>query len=202
MNYLAHTLLAPRSPQEQLGSLCADFVRGTLKGLSNHYPEAVVKGIAQHRKIDHFTDQHPNVLQSRQLFSQKRRRFSGIILDVLYDHFLHRHWSEYTTQAKQPFIAGIYLLLEQNVQILPKNLATIAPYMISDDWLGSYEDINVIGMVLDRISTRIKRENTLAGGIGEIMEHYEALEHHFCQFFPQVMEYAVALNGESLSSSE
>ncbi len=178
----------------QLGCLSADFVRGTLDELSKRYSASLVTGIAQHRKIDSFTDQHSILLQSRQLFSPARRRYSGIMLDVLYDHFLHRYWSDFTDQPKQPFINSIYLLLEQNAQLLPKKLAEIAPCMIADDWLGSYEDISIVGFVLDRISTRIKRPNALSGGLEEITEYYDQLDQHFCSFFPLVMAYSETLN--------
>jgi len=139
--------------------------------------------------------------QSWQLFSSARRRYSGIMLDVLYDHFLSRHWSVYTDQPKRQFIDGIYLLLEQNIQMLPPKLAEIAPGMIANDWLGSYEDIDVIGVVYDRISIRIKRENTMSGGLEEVSAHYAELEQHFLSFFPLVMNYADELNQRSFPAN-
>jgi len=194
VNYLAHTFLAPSSTEEKLGALYADFVRGTLSGLSQQYSALIIRGITQHRKIDQFTDQHSNFLQSRALFSPERRRYSGIMLDVLYDHFLHRYWSDFTDQSKPAFIQEIYELLEKNETSLPSRLATITPHMVANDWLNSYEDIEVIGLVLDRISMRIKRDNALSGGIEEIKRHYEPLEEHFLTFFPQAIEYANHLN--------
>ncbi len=197
MNYLAHALLASGPPQELLGSIYADFVRGTLSGLARNYPPLVLKGIGQHRKIDHFTDQHPLTLQSRRLFSPQRRRYSGIILDVLYDHYLHRHWDIFSDQPKRQFIKHIYDVLEQNAHTHPARVAQIAPGMITDDWLGSYADIEIIGFVLDRISGRLKRENSLRGSLEEIRVHYSALEELFLQFFPLVIEYSEGLNFDS-----
>ncbi len=123
------------------------------------------------------------------------------MLDVLYDHFLNCHWSDFTDQPKRQFIDGIYLLLEQNAQTLPPKLAEIAPGMIANDWLGSYDDIDVIGMVYDRISKRIKRENTMSGGLKEVSAHYSELEQYFLRFFPLVMNYADELNQCSFPSN-
>jgi len=55
MNYLAHLLLAGENPEHRLGGLMADFVRGRIETLSQHYPEGVVQGIIDHRGIDSFT---------------------------------------------------------------------------------------------------------------------------------------------------
>ncbi|MCP3669998.1 MAG: DUF479 domain-containing protein [Gammaproteobacteria bacterium] len=199
MNYLAHALLASGHPQELLGSIYADFVRGTLNGLAINYPPLVLKGIGLHRKIDHFTDQHPLNLQGRRLFSPQRRRYSGIVLDVLYDHYLHRHWDIFSDQPKQQFIKHIYDVLEQNAHTHPARLAQIAPHMVADDWLGSYADLEVIGFALDRISGRLKRENSLRGSLEEIRQHYSALERLFLHFFPLAIEYAEGLHYDYVS---
>lgn len=43
----------------------ADFVRGNPDGL---YSPDVVAGITMHRQVDKFTDQHPIVINAKQLF--------------------------------------------------------------------------------------------------------------------------------------
>lgn len=65
MNFLAHLHLAQRAQSSLLGNLMADFVRGDPKGL---YSSDVVAGIRMHRKVDKFTDQHPIVINAKQLF--------------------------------------------------------------------------------------------------------------------------------------
>ena len=81
MNFLAHLLLAGEDPEQRLGSLIADFSRGRLETLAKRYPPGIIRGIAQHRKIDRFTDRHPLLLDSRRRFSLRRRRFAGIITE-------------------------------------------------------------------------------------------------------------------------
>ena len=40
-----------------------------------------------HRKLDSFTDSHPVFLRSRGRISDMNRRYSGVLIDMFYDHF-------------------------------------------------------------------------------------------------------------------
>jgi acyl carrier protein phosphodiesterase len=62
--------------------------------------------------------------------------------------------------------------------------------MISEDWLGSYADLRGTAKALDRISMRFKRTNNLIGSVAEIERHYDCLESHFLEFFPQAIRFA------------
>ncbi len=92
MNYFAHLTLARPTVPSKVGNLLGDFMRGVREP---DLPEAVRLGLHNHRLVDRFTDHHPLVIESRALFSPQRRRFAGVALDVLFDHFLIRHWSRF-----------------------------------------------------------------------------------------------------------
>lgn len=79
MNYLAHLHLGGPLPEQLLGSLYGDFVKGRLEGRFSAPLEA---GIRLHRQIDAFTDSHPLVLAAIGRFPAERRRYAGIIVDV------------------------------------------------------------------------------------------------------------------------
>ncbi len=74
-----------------LGNLLADFVRGN--PAADYQPE-VVAGIMMHRRVDVLTDSLPQVKASRDYFSAPYRRVAPITLDVVWDHFLARHWQQ------------------------------------------------------------------------------------------------------------
>lgn len=190
MNYLAHLYLAEDSDESILGNLLGDFVKGPL---SNEYDPEIIKGIKTHRKVDLFTDSHKNFLACKRMISAKRRRFAGIIIDLTFDHFLAKNWSDYSTLELNGFIGNTYELLMRHRGILPEKLQSFLPRMIDEDWLGSYSELEGIGRTLDRISGRLKRrfdrENTLAGAVEEIVSNYERLENNFYEFFPQVIAF-------------
>jgi len=182
---------------ERLGGLMADFTRGRLEILAKQYPATVMHGIAVHRQVDRFTDLHDYVARSKGRFSPLRRRYAGIIVDVLHDHFLSRHWERYSDISRETFIAEAYQLLHDNRRYLPERMHRVAPVMIEQDWLGSYQHIEEIGIVYERMSRRFSRTNPLAGAIEEVQIHYAELESDFKNFFPDVLAHANRINGIS-----
>ncbi len=200
MNYLAHFYLSEDSDDSILGSIIADFVKGPLV---DQYPPAILDAISTHRKVDHFTDTNEIVLQSKRLFSPKRRRFSGIIIDVVFDHFLAKNWSSYSKRDLDTFISNSYSILKRYRRLLPGDLKFAVPKMIEEDWLGSYRNLDAIGVTLDRISKRMERRfnrgNNLRGAIEEVKLNYGGLQAHFESFFPELISYVESLrkNGDS-----
>jgi acyl carrier protein phosphodiesterase len=187
MNYLAHLYLAPPGDDGLLGSLMGDFVKGPLAG---RYPPAIAHALVLHRRIDAFTDAHERVRASRARVSAPRRRFAGIMVDLFYDHFLARHWSQYSDQDLHAFAGRVYALLAARVDILPDRLRDIAGRMRAHDWLTSYRLVDNIHIALDRMSFRLKRQNRLAGAADELEAHYQGFEADFRAFFPELTRFA------------
>ena len=186
MNYLAHLFLSGRTPEAIVGGLLGDFVKGSVDG---RYGARVREGILLHRKIDRYTDDHEVVSASRRLVSPPRRRFAGIMVDVFYDHFLARHWASFSGVPLGEFAREVYAVLEYHQEQFPERLQYIVPRMVRDDWLVSYRELWRVGTALDGISRRLRRSNTLAGGVDELKTHYDELEAHFLCFFPQLMGF-------------
>ncbi|WPO99141.1 ACP phosphodiesterase [Pseudomonas sp. HR96] len=186
MNYLAHLHLGGPSPQQMLGSLYGDFVKGRLE---DRFPPPLEAAIRLHRRIDAYTDSHPLVLAALQLFSPERRRYAGIIVDVFFDHVLARHWREYHPQPLDHFTRQVYQVLRDEAE-LPGRLAMVAPHMIGEDWLGSYRDFRVIEQVLNGIARRLSRPEGLHGAYAEVRALYEPLSEAFRGFYPQVQAFA------------
>ncbi len=186
MNYLAHLYLAKDSAESMIGSILGDFVKGSIK---DQYPDKIKQGIALHRKIDTYTDSHAMTRASRRLYSPPRRRFAGIILDLCYDHFLYRHWLKFADTALDPFISHAYDILKTHQAMLPERLQAMIPFMIRDDWLGSYRDLSGVEQALERLSKRVTSGDQLPGAIDEIKVHYRKLEANFLIFFPDLIRF-------------
>lgn len=188
MNYLAHLLLAENSPESHIGNLMGDFVKGNLEQYKTQYSKEIINGIKLHRKVDLFTDTHRIYISSKRRIVDFRR-FSGIIIDVCYDHFLAKHWAMFSDESLDSFVNNIYTELQNHQNILPVNLQQALPRMIAEDWLCSYRTPEGVGLAFGRIARRLKRENTLATALDEVMNNYSGIESDFLIFFPEVMSY-------------
>ena len=58
MNFLAHLKLSGDHESIMLGNFIADHIRGNK---IHHLPQEVIDGIMLHRKIDYYTDHHPEL---------------------------------------------------------------------------------------------------------------------------------------------
>ncbi len=186
MNYLAHLHLGGQRPGQLLGSLYGDFVKGQLRG---HYPPQIEAAIALHRQIDVFTDRHAVVGQALSRFTDTRRRYAGIVLDVFFDHCLARDWAQYSDGPLEHFTAGVYRVLAAE-PCLPERLARVAPHMMANDWLGSYRDFAVLEQVLRGIARRLSRPEELNAAMAELERLYEPLSDDFRLFYPQLQVFS------------
>jgi len=187
MNFLAHAFLARDDADLMLGSLMGDFVKGPL---DDRYGPAITRGLILHRSVDTYTDSHALVARSRARVGPARRRYAGILVDLFYDHYLARNWSEYTTVPLDRFTDSVYANLLTRSHLLPERPQRIAPHMARTDWLGSYRDTAAVGEALDRIGSRLKRGNGLLGSVEDLVENYAGLEQDFRAFFPEAMRFA------------
>lgn len=188
MNYLAHLHLGGQSPEQLLGSLYGDFVKGLLPG---RFAADIENAIRLHRRIDVFTDTHPVVKRALGRFPAERRRYAGIVLDVFFDHCLARDWAMYSQEPLAAFTDRVYRLLA-NEPALPERLALIAPRMAAQDWLGSYVQFEVVGEALAGISRRLSRPEGLSGAMHELRALYQPLSEDFSEFYPQLQAFAEA----------
>ncbi len=170
-----------------MGSLLGDFARGIVP---NELPREVRVGLQHHRAVDAFTDQHPQVMASKWLFSPQRRRFSGVALDILYDHYLLRNWQRFSHVDSDTFIDQVYRELDENASLMPEKMQRVTQQIVLHDWFRSYQDIDNIGYALDRVANRIRFRNAFSGIIEEIKAHDQELEHRFLSFFPELKHFA------------
>lgn len=191
MNYLAHIYLADNDDKNILGNFLGDFVN---KSLEDNYEDSIKNGIFMHRKLDSFTDSNSVFLESKKRISSVNRRFAGVLIDMFYDHFLAKNWSMYSEIPLEGFADNFYGMLERFSYCLPEKLTKRLPYMIEENWLVSYREIDGIKLSLDRISLRFSRSNhPIINPIDELVRNYDALENDFKSFFPCVVEYANVL---------
>lgn len=187
MNFLAHFALSNHDPDLILGNFLGDFIKA---GHEDPWPEPVQTGIYLHRKIDQFTDTHPAVKHLRRQFSLGRRRVSGIILDVTFDHLLLRNWNQYYSHPDpDTFIQTCYRVLEQAQANFPPRAKRFYNYLITVNLLSSYYQLDGVALALDQLSHRLRRPNALAGAFTELQNLDGQLETGFNQLYPDLMTF-------------
>ena len=123
MNFLAHIYLSHDDDDIKIGNFIADSIRG--KKYKN-YPAQIQRGILLHRHIDTFTDAHPTVRQSTKRLHENYSHYSGVIVDILYDHFLAKNWKKYSDVPLETYVDDFYHLLEDNFDTLPLNVQRLS----------------------------------------------------------------------------
>lgn len=159
MNFLAHLLLAGDDDGLRLGAMLGDFVRGRRALLA--YPQDIRLGIKLHRHTDQFFDSLPDIVQLRKNFLVPFRRYSGIVIDLAYDHELARRWQNYSSQSLEDFDREVRELLARNDQFLPDRLRGLMRYADRHGLFASYREQSEIMRSLRGIGTRLSRPNPL-----------------------------------------
>ncbi|MCG7549975.1 ACP phosphodiesterase [Pseudoalteromonas sp. Of7M-16] len=186
MNYLAHLYLAKKNADSYYGNLLGDFQRGID---TRSLPATVQNGLANHILVDKFTDQHTLVKQSQTLFSTKRRRFSGIALDVFYDHLLIKNWNEFSALPFETFKTQSYSLLEQRLPTMHQSMQQVVEKLITGDWFSSYQTLDGTIRAIDNIANRVRFKNEFKGIGEELTQHYDELEQLFLLYFPELINH-------------
>lgn len=184
MNFLAHIYLSQEHPNITIGNFIADGIRG--KDYKS-YPKDIQIGILLHRHIDTFTDAHPIVRQSTKRLHENYSHYSGVIVDILYDHFLAKNWSDYSNTPLPEYVDNFYKLLETNIDILPQRIQRMMPHLISDNWLLSYAKIEGIQRVLDGMNKRTKNRSGMHTATNELRAFYTEFETEFTSFFKELI---------------
>jgi acyl carrier protein phosphodiesterase len=193
MNYLAHIYLSENDEKVTIGNFISDSIRG--KNYLN-YPKEIQVGILLHREIDTFTDAHPIVRQSTKRLHENYGHYAGVIVDVFYDHFLAKNWSYYSTIPLDEFIQDFYTNLTNHKAILPKRIQEFMPYMIEDNWILSYKDLDGIQQVLEGINRRTKYRSKMNLALKELQEFYAEFETEFNLFFKELIELTTVKHNE------
>lgn len=194
MNFLAHLYLSSDEPEAMVGNLVADFIKGTA---FESLPPGVQAGVRQHRAVDAFTDRHPVVMRSISRIGKTWGWFSGIIIDVYFDHILARDWDLYTSEPLRAFVDRVHSVIRINAGFMPEESRENALRFVEADRLMSYAEADGAGVeealqrLSDRIAVRIpKRALPLHNAMPDLRAVHADLVADFHEFFPAAIQLA------------
>jgi len=184
MNFLAHLYLSGDDNEIKIGNFIADSVKGSSH---QNYQPKIQQGILIHRKIDEYTDKHQITKDLSGLFKKNYKRHAGIVLDVVYDHFLSYNWIKYSKITLPVYINNCYKLLLKNYFILPLQVKNFLPIMITHNRLLSYSRIEGLEKALELMSkyTSLPAESNYA--IEVLNANYQYINTQFLSFFDDLI---------------
>ncbi|GAA3525626.1 ACP phosphodiesterase [Zobellella aerophila] len=193
MNYLAHLHLAHISHTSLPGALLGEFARGAI---DPNLPAELQTGIRLHRQIDSFTDLHPRHLGAVRALPSPFRRFGGIIMDMMFDHFLARHWQQYHAWPLPDFIGYSHSKLQPDGH-WPDPLVTLVERIKQYQLLQQYATLPGITLALERMDSRFRRPTPLPRCGPLLVEHYDAMEQAFLAFYPDLISFVLEQAGSA-----
>lgn len=186
MNYLAHLYLSGESELLKVGNFIGDYVKG------KHYEQfepGIQQGILLHRQIDSFTDKHSKVKEAAQLFHPKYGRYSGIVIDIIFDHFLASGWNNYSVISLRNFLKGVYAVLLSHFSILPRQVKLFLPFLIQQKRLESYASFEGLNESLEIMARRTSLPDEADFAMQVLNANYAILEELFNSFFQELLHF-------------
>ena len=184
MNFLAHLYLAAEHDHCLAGALLGDFVKGKL---IDQYHQLWLDSIDFHRQIDRYTDSHHLVSEAKQQFQPPYRRYAGIIVDIMFDHFLVRDWQQFSQRCLTEFEQRCYRQLASDAPSFPQPAQRLTQHIIDHKLLTGYGELATVHRALEGVGRRFSRTNPLGETESAIATAYDQIEQQFQLFFPQLM---------------
>lgn len=198
MNFLAHLYLSGKDEGTIVGNFIADAVKGSHY---KHFPDGIAKGIILHREIDHYTDTHAVFRKSKNRLSSRYKIYSGIIVDIYYDHFLSKNWSDYSDENIHEVVARTYFLLFRKYQYLPPRSKRILPFLVTQNWLEGYARFDSLQRVFNGMSRRTNHQSGMENAVGDLKANYADFESEFREFFPDITRHIQNFRSNLLTGS-
>lgn len=180
MNFLAHIYLSGDNEQVRIGNFMADGIRGHDY---EKFPADIKKGILLHRAIDSFTDDHPIFRIGTKRLHPEFHHYAGVVLDVIYDHFLAKNWSRYHSENLNDYANSFYRSLEDNFPILTDRVQQLLPIMKSRNWLVLYSTVEGFGHIMSQMDQRTGNKSGMRKAPEFLTRYYAEFESEFTAFF-------------------
>lgn len=182
MNFLAHAYLAGDDAGLIVGGVFGDWIKGPLA--KQALPPDLARGVALHRAIDTYADGNAAFLSSRARVAPARRRWSGVFVDLYYDHLLAANWSRHHGQPLDDHLRRLYALLAARSAELPENVRPVARLIADENWFGHYATVDGLREIFERMSRRVRQPNPLADAVDDLLRDGAGFAADFAEFLP------------------
>lgn len=186
MNYLAHLYLSGDSEEIKIGNFIGDYVKGKK---FQDYPAAISQGILLHRSIDYFTDNHEVAKEMASLIKPGFGRYSGVIVDIYFDHFLAANWADYSNYSLKHFSENCHKIFLKNFRVLPLKVKQFVPFIILHKRFESYSETKNLHAVFEIMSARTSLPSNSLWAVSLLEREYNKFESMFRIFFEDIIKH-------------
>lgn len=179
-----------------IGNFIADHVVGNQ---FSHFSKEIQQGILLHREIDTYTDNHKIVKQSKRRLHERYRHYDGVIIDIFYDYFLAKNWSDYSAIPLNIYANAINELFTKNISHLPVRSQNFIKYMVEYNILYNYQFKKGIQKVLNGMNQRTKGKSQMNLALEDLITLENELENDFKLFFKELIQFSNQKFNELLS---
>lgn len=198
MNHLAHIVLAGPDEGLRLGAFLGDHVKGRAE--LDELPADWAAGVVLHRRIDSFSDAHPAVTGVLETLESPWRRYGGVILDVLFDHMLTRHWQHFGSGRLSTLSKEIDALLARHRPALPPRLVRFSLWASRRGLWQRYGERPMLEEIFSLLARRHGRSWPLAYGARLLDDREAVIEEAFLDLFPD-LQARMARERKAIQSS-
>ncbi|MHB8260395.1 MAG: acyl carrier protein phosphodiesterase [Bacteroidia bacterium] len=186
MNFLAHLFLSGEPGELMVGNFIADSVKGSAAAT---FSEGIQQGIKLHRAIDNFTDNHAEMLKSKERLRPRYKKYAPVISDIFYDHFLAVSWQDYSTVSLREYTHQVYEYLGKHYSVFPERSKQFYNYMTKYDILFAYTKLEGIEKVMQGMSHRASFISGMETATNELKQGYADFKTEFQTFFPDLQQH-------------
>ncbi len=185
MNYIAHLHIASVTQTSFAGNLLGDFQWQADPRNTEFY-----LGWQLHQAVDTFVDAHDATLRFKELPRLGRRRFLGIIQDVVMDYWLIRHWQTFSDEPFERFAQRAVNGLSQVKPDCPERLQGMIGSLENHNWLPDLGKSSGIARAIGSIQRRWPLGHHLEPFVQELDDIILQAEQPFLDLYPDVLEMA------------
>ena len=153
-------------------------------------PADLARGVRLHRRIDAFSNQHPDIRLSCQRFPAELRRIAPILVDIICDHLLARRWNQFHHEPIESFTATAYQQVADQGEWLSESAWRFLDYARDQDLFAGYHDWSATISAMRSITRRLGKQE-----LDPLMDEatptlLPGLELDFLRYFPDILEHS------------
>lgn len=186
MNYLAHLFLSGEDEGIIVGNFLGDLM--SKKDIIK-LPDEIRDGVYIHRRIDAYTDDHPEVRKGVRRLHARHSKYAPVLTDIYYDYFLAKNWETYSEESIRDFSLRTYAVLQDNVSFMPSGVQKYMKNLVAANWLSNYSHLEGIAFTFGKLKNKVTRPELLDGVMDSLMEQEADFDREFNRFFPDLITY-------------